>query len=185
MENLLQGLNVFLIGMMGSGKTTVGRAIAHQLQYRFFDTDDLIQRVTNKSINDIFAEDGEVTFRALESKVLTELAACTKSVIATGGGIVLDKLNWSHLQQGLVVWLDAPVELLAQRLAEDNTRPLLKEADLTSKLTSLLEQRQHLYAQADIRMRIDATHTPEEIATEIIHKIPTVLKQKTVPPSNN
>lgn len=179
MKNLLQGLNVFLIGMMGSGKTTVGHAIAHQLQYRFFDTDELIQRVANKSTNEIFAEDGEVNFRALESKVLAELAACTQSVIATGGGIVLDQLNWSHLQQGLVVWLDVPVDILVQRLAEDNTRPLLKEVDLTSKLTSLIEQRQHLYGQADIRMKIKATQTPEEIATDIIDKIPTVLKPET------
>ena len=93
MQQLLQGVNVFLIGMMGSGKTTVGQKLAQRLNYRFFDSDVLIERVTQQSINDIFATQGEETFREFETQVLSELAACTKSVIATGGGMVLKPIN--------------------------------------------------------------------------------------------
>ena len=176
MDDGLQGLNIFLIGMMGSGKTTVGQILAKQLDYRFFDTDVLIERVAGKTINEIFATDGEDFFRDLESKILEELSPCTRSAIATGGGIVLRQQNWSHLKQGLIVWLDVPVEVLVSRLTEDKTRPLLKTDDLTLKLTKLLEERHSRYAEADLRIPITANQTPEDIVDQIIAKIPTVLK---------
>lgn len=175
MKDLLQGLNVYLIGMMGTGKTTVGKILAHQLGYRFFDTDILSERVAGKTINEIFASEGEDSFRELETKVLSELAACTRSAIATGGGIVVRQKNWSYLHYGLIIWLDAPVELLMQRLANDNTRPL------KDKLTSLLEQRRPLYAQADLHIPIDPDRTPAQIATQALEMIPTVLKPKQFP----
>ncbi len=178
----LQGLNVFLIGMMGSGKTTVGKVLAQQLNYRFFDTDILVERVARQSITEIFVTEGEKKFRQLESQVLQELSACTKSAIATGGGIVLHQLNWSYLRNGLIVWLDAPVDLLVERLAKDDTRPLLQKSDLETKLINLLAERKHLYAQADLHIIIKSDQTPEEIATEILANIPTVIKEKTLPP---
>lgn len=176
MNNLLNGVNVFLIGMMGTGKTTVGRSVAQRLGYRFLDTDDLIEKVAGQTINEIFATEGEENFRELESKVLGELSAYTRSAIATGGGIVLRRENWSYLHHGLIVWLDAPVEVLMQRLANDTTRPLLKEADPALKLSSLLEQRRPLYSQADLHIPIEADQTPEQIVTRVIEQIPTVLK---------
>jgi shikimate kinase len=175
MNPILKGLSIYLIGMMGSGKTTVGQVLAQQLGYRFFDTDVLIERVTNQTINQIFANDGEERFRKIETQVLAQLSAYTKSVVATGGGIVLKQQNWSYLRQGLVIWLDASVDVLMQRLAKDDTRPLLKESDLKQKLVSLLEQRQLLYAEADLRIVIEITQTPEEIVSQIEHKIPTVV----------
>jgi shikimate kinase len=175
--SLLQGVNLYLIGMMGSGKTTVGRLLAKHLGYGFVDTDDVIVQVAGKSINQLFAESGEAAFRQLESDVLSQVCAFTKLTIATGGGIVMRQENWSYLHHGLIVWLDAPVELLYSRLQEDTTRPLLQDVDPEGKLRSLLEQRQPLYSQADLRITIAEGDTPAEIVTKIIEAIPSVLKK--------
>lgn len=179
MNNLLQGINVYLIGMMGTGKTTVGKILAPKLNYLFFDTDVLIEKVADKTINQIFAIEGENEFRELESKVLAELSSHTKSVVATGGGIIKAQKNWGYLHYGLIVWLDAPYDLIIQRLAQDDTRPLLQE-DPGTKIRSLLEDRRPLYSQADLHINIEASQTPEEIASQIINKIPNVLKEKPV-----
>ena len=176
MSDLLQGLNVFLIGMMGAGKTTVGLLLAEQLGYSFVDTDVLIEKVAGKTINEIFAEDGEEDFREIEARVLSELAAHTRLTIATGGGIVLRRFNWSYLHQGLIVWLDAPVEVLVNRLQNDTARPLLQKANPAQALQKLLDQRRSLYAEADLRIPLNASDTPEEIASRIISEIPDVLK---------
>ncbi|MBW4646563.1 MAG: shikimate kinase [Goleter apudmare HA4340-LM2] len=176
MSNLLQGVNLYLIGIMGSGKTTVGRLLAQQLGYGFVDTDNIIVQAAGKSINQIFTNAGEAAFRQLESDVLAQVCAYTKLVIATGGGIVMQQENWSYLHHGLIVWLDAPVELLYNRLLEDTTRPLLQDVDLKGKLRSLLEQRTPLYSQADLRITISEGETPEQITTRIMAAIPSVLK---------
>ena len=178
MENLLQGVSVYLIGMMGVGKSTIGKILAKHLEYRFFDTDILIQEVTGKTINDIFAIEGEEKFRNLESLILAELAPYTKSVIATGGGIVTQQQNWSYLHHGLIVWLDAPIDLLMERLAEDRTRPLLKSVDPKKKLESLLEERQSLYAQGDLHIVIRNNQTPKVIVHNILDSIPSIIKKK-------
>ncbi|MEP0868664.1 shikimate kinase [Trichocoleus desertorum AS-A10] len=175
MNQLLKGVNLYLVGMMGAGKTTVGRLLAKELGYRFFDTDTLIEQSQKKSINEIFAETGESTFRDIETAVLAELSSCVRLAIATGGGIVLQRKNWSYLRHGLVVWLDAPVEVLYSRLQNDATRPLLRETDLKVKLQSLLEQRQALYAQADLHLTLQPGETPEQITARVIAEIPTVL----------
>ncbi|TVP55175.1 MAG: shikimate kinase [Nodularia sp. (in: Bacteria)] len=176
MSSLLQGVNLYLIGMMGAGKTTVGQLLANHLGYRFLDTDDVITQSAGRSINQLFAEEGEAAFRQLESDVLAQVCAYTRLTIATGGGIVLRQENWSYLHHGLVVWLDVPVELLYTRLAEDTTRPLLQDADPQGKLRSLLEQRTPLYSQADLKITVRAEETPEEIAHRVIEAIPSVLK---------
>ena len=176
MGDRLQGLNLYLIGMMGTGKTTVGQVLAKELGYRFFDTDVLIERVAQKSINELFAEEGETFFRELESQVLGEVSACTRSVIATGGGAVLRPLNWSYLRHGLIIWLDAPISLLVERLAEDNTRPLLKMDNLSLKLETLLAERKSLYQEADLQIAIAKNENPEQIVSKILEQIPNVLK---------
>jgi shikimate kinase len=177
MIDSLQGISIFLIGMMGTGKTTVGQVLAQHLSYRFFDSDDLIERVAQQSINEIFANQGEAYFREIESKVLAQLSAQTKSVIATGGGIVLSSKNWSYLHHGLIIWLDASVEILKKRLAQDTTRPLLQD-DLTFKLSSLSEKRRALYQQADLHIHLEENQTPAQITAKLIEQIPTVLKAK-------
>ncbi len=178
LRDRLKGINVYLIGMMGAGKTSVGRFLAQHLDYRFFDTDAVIEQVAKKSINEIFASDGEESFRKLESQVLSELSAYTKLAIATGGGIILKRENWSYLQHGLVVWLDVPVEILVARLQHDTTRPLLKNTDMATEFPKRFEQRKPLYAQADLHIPVREGQTPEEIATQVIEAIPTVLKPR-------
>jgi shikimate kinase len=174
--NILKGVDIYLIGMMGVGKTTVGKLLAEKIGYGFLDTDEVIVKAAGKSINEIFAENGEAEFRQLESNVLAQVCAYTKLIIATGGGIVMQQHNWSYLHHGVIVWLDVPIPILLKRLAEDNTRPLLQDSNPESKLQSLLEERQSLYSQADLHITISATETPEEIATRILETIPSVLK---------
>ena len=170
MSNTLQGLNIYLIGMMGSGKTTVGQEIAKQLNYRFFDTDRTIEAIAKKSIPEIFQQEGEPYFRELESNVLAELSTYTRSVISTGGGIIQRQMNWSYLRYGLIVWLDVELEILKKRLAQDETRPL------ADKLEPLLKTRLPLYAQADLAIAVEAEQSPQQISTQIIQAIPTVTK---------
>ena len=170
MKDLLQGLNIYLIGMMGSGKTTVGRHLARDLNYRFIDTDSAIEAIAGCPISAIFERDGEAYFRKLETRVLTELSAYTRTAIATGGGIIQQQINWSYLRDGLVVWLDVELEILKKRIAQDQTRPL------ADKLESLLKTRRPLYEQADLRIAVDSEQSPAEIAGEIVKLIPTVLK---------
>ncbi len=182
MKSLLKGINIYLIGMMGAGKTTLGRELAKQLGYRFIDNDAVIEELHGQSISQIFSSVGEATFRQLESQVLAEVSACTNLVIATGGGIVLRRENWGYLHYGLVIWLDVPVELLYARLADDTTRPLLQDADLKEKLQLLLEHRQPLYAQADLRFTLTEEELPEQLATRLLQEIPTILKEPKSPP---
>lgn len=168
---------------MGAGKTSVGNLLARQLGYRFFDTDALIEQLAGKTINEIFADEGEDEFRQMEAKVLSELSAYSRLTIATGGGIVERRLNWSYLRHGLIVWLDAPIEVLINRLRDDTTRPLLQDTAPAEVLQKRLDQRQSMYAQADLHIRISADDTPEQITSRIITEIPTVLKSAAIAPS--
>jgi shikimate kinase len=172
MSNILQGVSVYLIGMMGSGKTTVGKQLAKDLNYRFIDTDETIEAIAKKPITEIFRTEGESSFRALETQVLGEVSVYARSVISTGGGIIVEQINWSYLRDGLVVWLDVDLEILKARLVEDQTRPL------AGKLESLLETRRSLYAQADLAIPIKANIAPEQISDQIIQAIPSVLKSQ-------
>lgn len=172
MDNLLKGLNIYLVGMMGSGKTTVGKILAQDFGYRFLDTDKMIEVIASKSIKDIFQVEGEPYFRDLETKVLAELSVYTRSVISTGGGIIQEQLNWSYLRHGLVVWLDVDIEIIKKRLARDNSRPL------GNQLESLLEKRRSLYAQADLHISITKEQSPSNISAEIMTAIPSILKTK-------
>jgi shikimate kinase len=179
----LTGLNLYLIGMMGSGKTTVGKHLATHLGYRFVDTDSLVERVAGQSIQTIFESQGEEVFRQLEGQVLAEVSAYAyqKLAIATGGGIILRRENWSYLHHGLVIWLDVPVSVLCQRLKQDTTRPLLQAHEVEAKLQTLLDQRQSLYAQADVRVAVQAGHTAEQVVHQILDALPLVLKSHCQP----
>ena len=184
MKSLLKGVNLYLVGMMGAGKTTVGRELATHLGYRFVDTDAVISQLTGQSITQLFAGEGEAAFRHLESQVLAEVCAYTNLAIATGGGIVLRRENWSYLRHGLIVWLDVPAEVLYKRLQTDTSRPLLKDGDPLGKLRSLLDQRQPLYAQADLRITVSNEQTPEQLALRVLEEIPKVLKPPVVCPND-
>ncbi len=164
----LSGINLYLIGMMGAGKSSTGAALAQRLGYQFFDTDTVVEAAAGQSIPDLFASQGETAFRQLETKVLAELSAYRRLVIATGGGIITQQQNWSYLHHGIVVWLDVPTAVLQERLAGESGRPLLQGQDWETKLTTLLEQRQHLYAQADVRLTVGVGDEVGAIAARIL-----------------
>jgi shikimate kinase len=173
----LQGLNIYLIGMMGCGKSTIGPLLAAQLGYNFLDTDTTIEKLVSQSIAELFQTVGEPEFRKIETQVLAEVSAYVRLIVATGGGIPIDRENWNHLHQGLVIWLDPSVDLLVERLQGDTTRPLLAAStDLRAKLDQILAERRHRYAEADIQISLDRQLTPQEIVDRILAAIPTVLK---------
>jgi shikimate kinase len=180
----LQNLNIYLIGMMGCGKSTIGQLLAKQTGYSFIDTDASIEKVAKQSINDIFGAVGEENFRAIESQVLSEVSAYTRLVVATGGGIVLRQANWGNLRQGLVVWLDVNPDVIWQRLATDQTRPLLQGDNPQAKLREILTARCDRYAEADLRVQINTEIDPQIIVNEIIERIPEVLKSAVTHPEN-
>ncbi|KKI98553.1 shikimate kinase [Prochlorothrix hollandica] len=174
----LKGLNVYLIGMMGVGKTTVGKVLAQRLGYRFTDTDALVEKVAGRSIPEIFATDGEAGFRTLESRVLGEVTTYRRLVVATGGGIVVNRENWCHLHQGLTVWLDVPLDVLMDRLeAERDHRPLLQTAEPRTTLEFLLHQRRPRYAEADLTVTLTTPETPDQTCDRLLALIPSVLKE--------
>ena len=179
----LQGLNLYLVGMMGTGKSAVAQPLADALGYRLVDADHSLETAAGRSIAEIFAADGEASFRALETAVLDQIASWHSLVVATGGGVVTRPENWGHLRQGVVVWLDAPTELLLQRLMGDATpRPLLDHPDPAGRLTKLLNERQPLYAQADLRI-CQQGEPPEQVAQQVLEALPSILKQKTEAPA--
>ncbi|HWE62615.1 MAG TPA: shikimate kinase [Chloroflexota bacterium] len=141
---------IVLIGLSGSGKSTIGKELAGSLALPFRDTDRLIEARAGRTIAQIFAAEGEERFRALEAEVIA--GACReRAVVATGGGAVLRERNRIAMREGnLVIWLDPPLTLLAQRLAAHQTgevRPLL-QGDLLARLEQLRGERCHLYAAA-------------------------------------
>lgn len=133
-------MKIYLIGMMGSGKSTLGTMLAKELEYKFIDMDSYIENETNMTINDIFKLYGEAWFREYEKKVLKDFFKMDNLVIATGGGIIKNKDN-KALIDGLCVYLECPLEELEKRLANDNQRPLLK----TRSVKDILEERIPLY----------------------------------------
>lgn len=177
---MLKGVNLYLVGMMGAGKTTIGRLLAQHLDYRFFDTDAVIEQAAAQPITQIFAESGEAAFRQLETQVLAQLSPYTRLVIATGGGIVLKRENWSYLRHGVVVWLDVPIEHLQQRLQHDTSRPILQDlnANLKEKLQALSDQRQSLYAQADLQITALAGESATQVAARVVDAITQKCQEK-------
>jgi shikimate kinase len=140
--------NVFLVGMMGAGKTTVGKLLAHYLEKTFYDSDREIQKRTGVTIPTIFEIEGEAGFRRRETDTLSELVKIRNIVLATGGGAVLSSVNRSLLRQsGTVVYLRATIDDLWRRTRHDKNRPLLQIPDPRGKLAELYAQRDPLYRE--------------------------------------
>ncbi len=140
--------NIFLVGLMGSGKTSVGKVLARLLGKEFIDSDHEIERATGVRIPVIFEIEGEAGFRAREHKMIAELVARENLLLATGGGVVLAKENRDLLKaNGCVIYLRAPVKSLLKRTQRDRNRPLLQVPDPAVKLTAMYEQRDPLYRE--------------------------------------
>ena len=181
----LEGLNLYLVGMMGSGKSTAGRHLAELLGYRFLDADQSIEQVAGRTIPAIFASDGEAGFRDLEAAVLNQIASWHSLVVATGGGVVTRPENWGQMRQGVVIWLDAPDALLLERLSADPTpRPLLQADDPAGRLATLMAERRPLYAQADLHIVQDG-RGPEQVAAQILEALPGILKERSSAPEHS
>jgi shikimate kinase len=146
MENIAG--NFFLIGLMGAGKTTLGRQLAEQLDYTFYDSDAVICERTGVSIPTIFELEGEDGFRMREAAVIRDLCALSKIVLATGGGSVLKEENRQCLKRnGTVIYLHTQPEVLFERVRYDKNRPLLQVENPLEKLNALYAQRDSLYRE--------------------------------------
>jgi shikimate kinase len=163
-------VNLALIGFMGTGKTSVGRLVADQLHYDYVDTDELIQAHTGRTITEIFRTDGETAFRALEEKVVAELATRTKMVIATGGGLPANPANLTSLKtHALVVCLWASPEKIWERVKNQSHRPLLHDPDPQAKIRELLAARDPFYRQADVLLNTEL-RSLREVTQQIVHQ---------------
>jgi shikimate kinase len=162
--------NVALIGFMGTGKSSVGRQVAHLLHFTFLDTDHVIESRMRKTISEIFEQDGEPAFRELERRVVQELAFRKRTVISTGGGLPVDERNLASLKShAFVVCLWASPQKIYQRVRNHNHRPLLKEADPLEKIRQLLAARERYYRQADVLLNTEYRNV-FEVAQQVVHQ---------------
>jgi len=175
LKEKLGGRNIFLIGMMGSGKSQTGPVLAKMINYAFVDTDDVIEKASKQSISSIFEKDGEKVFRDVEKKVLKEISQHHSLVIATGGGLVTLPENWGILHQGIVIWLDLDLKRSIKRLESDQKqRPLLLGDDLAENFSQIYESRKPMYLESDLRIEVE-DQSPYEVATMIAEHLPSIL----------
>ena len=143
--------NLVLVGLMGAGKSSVGRLVAQQLSIPFVDTDAEIERVSRMTIAELFAAYGEQEFRALETRVIKRLLRGGPRVVSTGGGAFINENTRQHVKRGgLSVWLKADIDVLWERVNKRDTRPLLKTENPKQTLESLMNARYPIYAEADL-----------------------------------
>jgi shikimate kinase len=158
---------IVLVGLMGAGKSTVGRRLAKRLGLPFVDSDDEIEKAAGRTVREIFEAFGEPGFRDGERRVIARLIGGPRKVIATGGGAFVDEdTRRLVLDQCIAVWLDADIETLAARVRRRDNRPLLQGKDPVQVLRALAEVRNPLYAQAHIRIRSEPA--PHERTVERI-----------------
>ncbi len=156
-----------LVGMMGAGKTSVGRRLAHVLGVPFKDADCEIELAAGCTINEIFERFGEPAFRAGERKVIARLLADPPHVLATGGGAFMDEETRARIKESAIsIWLRAQLDLLIDRVGRKDNRPLLRNTDRRAALEHLLKEREPVYAEADIT--IESENGPHETVVKRI-----------------
>ena len=161
-------LKICIIGMPGSGKSTIGRILSKKLNYKFFDTDENIEDETKTKIKDIFANEGEVHFRELETRVLSKLIKINKVVISTGGGIILKNKN--ILNKCFNIYLQCDEDILIERASRNKDRPLLYK-DIKKNMKNLFNERKDIYNKlADLK--INTKSDIQKTITEILNKLP-------------
>jgi shikimate kinase len=152
-RGMLDGRSVVLVGLMGSGKSTIGRKLAQVIDLEFFDSDTEIENASRMSVKDLFAVYGEPEFRALEQRVMLRLMEDGPRIISTGGGAFINpEVREAVLKGGIAVWLDADIEVLMDRVGRRETRPLLNNDDPEATMRALMESRYPVYAEAQIRV---------------------------------
>ena len=170
-KSALGDKSIVMVGLMGCGKSAVGRRLAARLGLPFVDADEEIEKAAGQSIDDIFAEHGEPYFREGERKVLARLIRSGPQVLATGGGAFMNADTRAAIaERGISVWLKADLGLLVRRVGKRNNRPLLKDADPQAVMQKLMDARYPIYAQADIT--VESRDVPHDvIVTEIIERL--------------
>lgn len=163
--------NIVFVGLMGAGKSAVGRMVAQQLRVPFIDTDVEIERVSRMTISELFATYGEEEFRALETRVIKRLLRGGPKVISTGGGAFINDNTRRHITRGgISLWLKADLEVLWERVNKRDHRPLLKTENPKATLAALMEKRYPIYAEADLT--IESRDVRKEIiVTEVLAAI--------------
>ncbi|MCE8518211.1 shikimate kinase [Ruegeria pomeroyi] len=165
---------VVMVGMMGAGKTAVGRALAQRLGVPFLDSDAEIENAANMSIPEIFERDGEAFFRDRESQVIGRLLKGAPCVLSTGGGAFLAEANRRMIsERGVSVWLKADLSVLWNRVRHKDTRPLLRTADPRATLRALYEARVPLYSEADLCVISDGETSIEQMVDRVIAALAT------------
>lgn len=172
---------VVMVGMMGAGKTAVGRALAQLLGVSFLDSDQEIEAAANMTVPEIFARDGEPFFRARETQVISRLLQGEACILSTGGGAFLSPENRENIsRRGVAVWLDADLELLWTRVRHRDTRPLLRTADPKATLAALYAERVPEYSKADLRVPcappVSVDHMAKRVAAVLLSR-PDVLEK--------
>ena len=175
LKKRLGGRNLYLIGMMGSGKSRTGPHLAKSMDYGFVDSDKVIEQVCGQPISKIFETDGEQGFRIVEAQVLNAIGQRHSLVVATGGGVVTKSQNWGVLHQGIVIWIDPGIERLFERLQADRgDRPILDNKPSFSEFESLFTSREQFYVEADLHLKVE-DETPNGVASLIVQRLPSIL----------
>jgi len=173
---------IVMVGMMGAGKTAVGRALAARLDVPFLDSDHEIEAAANMTIPEIFARDGEPFFREKETQVIARLLQEERGILSTGGGAFLAERNRDLIAEyGTSVWLNADLGVLWNRVRHKDTRPLLRTPDPRATLEGLYNQRVPLYAKADLAVMSDGVSSIEEMVDKVLDALkqrPDVLEWK-------
>ncbi len=173
---------IILVGMMGAGKSAVGRALAQRLQVPFLDSDEELERAAAMSIAEVFARDGEHFFRAREAEVISRLLAAGPAVLSTGGGAFLAERNRVEISRlGVSVWLRADLDLLWERVRHKSTRPLLRTHDPRATLAEIYEARQDIYALSDLVVDAHPDYSITQMTEEVIRVLltrPDVLEDE-------
>lgn len=174
----LAGRPLVLVGMMGAGKTTVGRRIAARLGRHFLDSDEEIERAAQMSVPEIFEQRGEAEFRAGETRVIARVLKEPGVVLATGGGAFVNAETRALVKAGAIsVWLKAEVDILFERVSRRSNRPLLKTANPRATLEKLIADRYPLYAEADIT--VSSRDVPQDVvAGDVIDAVLDFLKRQ-------
>ena len=161
--------SVVLVGMMGSGKTAVGKALAARLQVPFLDSDAAIEEAAHASIAEIFARDGEPFFRDRESEVISRLLSGPPAIVSTGGGAFMSERNRRVIaEKGVALWLDADLDTLWERVRHKDSRPLLRTPDPRGTLTEIYEKRVPVYRLADLKVTAEPRFSIDDTANRAV-----------------